>query len=72
MTATAFIIATLASAALGVGVWLVMVGAVTAVTAGEVEIEADRRHYRWFGIAMAAIGLTLFVTGAIVGLGTLA
>jgi uncharacterized membrane protein (DUF4010 family) len=72
MTLTAILTATLASAAIGAGTWLAMVGAVTAATAGGVEIGTDRRHYRWFGIAMAVVGLAVFVVGAIVGLGTLA
>jgi uncharacterized membrane protein (DUF4010 family) len=60
--------ATLASLALAIGVWLAMTGAVTATTAGEVEADADRRHYRRTGIAMAIGGLLLFVIGAIAGL----
>jgi len=72
MTATAFVIATFASAGLAVGVWLVMTGAVIATTAGEVETDADRRYYHCTGIVMAVIGLALFITGTIVGVEWLA
>ena len=72
MTATAFVIAVLASAALGVGVWLVMFGAVTATTAGGIDVDADRLRYLRTGIAMVVVGLALFVAGAIVGIGMMA
>lgn len=72
MIPTGLITATLASVALGVGVWLVMTGAVTATTAGEVEIDADRRYYRCSGIVMVAIGLALFVAGTLAGVEFLA
>lgn len=72
MTATAFVIATLASAGLGVGVLLAMIGAVVATNAGEIEVEADRRFYRCTGLATAAIGLALSITGTIFGVELLA
>ena len=71
MTATAFVTATLAGAAVCLGVWLVMGGAFIAI-AGTMVIDADRQLNRRVGVAMIAIGLTLFVAGTIAGVGFLA
>jgi hypothetical protein len=72
MTFTALLTATFASAALGAGVLLAMIGAVVFVTAGEPGFGAGRRRYRCIAALAAVAGVVIFASGTIVGLDTLA